>query len=192
MGAAIHIPMSMDATHPARALMSIPQRMPVVTGAARLPGRTPEYAAAMRPPAGVDLAAPPAGVDEAAPPAGGIHAWQRALIAGMAVAALAACTQPSSPPDTPVAHLNADLAAMRAFPSPKVTTRCATALRELGSARKAVTDQQQQAKPVDPVSLDVLQSDQEEAETSCHPDAVRLCQAPVDQAATKACGLVVP
>ena len=81
---------------------------------------------------------------------------------------------------------------MRAFPSPKVTTRCATALRELGSARQAVTDQQQQAKPVDPVSLDVLQSDQEEAETACHPDAVRLCQAPVDQAATKACGLVVP
>lgn len=173
MTAAIHIQAPMGAAYgdAARGMMSISQRI-----------------AAIRPSAGVDLAAPPAGVD----PAARINAWRRVPIAWLAVAALASCTQPASPPDTPVARLNADLAAMRAFPSPKVTARCAAALRELSSARQAIADQQQTAKPVDPVSLDVLQSDQEEAETSCHPDAVRLCQAPVDQAATKACALLEP
>jgi hypothetical protein len=164
MTAAIHIQAPMGAAYgdAARGMMSILQRI-----------------AAIRPPAGVDLAA-------------GINAWRRVPIAWLAVAALASCTQPVSPPDTPVARLNADLAAMRAFPSPKVTARCAAALRELSSARQAIADQQQTAKPVDPVSLDVLQSDQEEAETSCHPDAVRLCQVPVDQAATKACARLEP
>jgi hypothetical protein len=182
ISAAIHMQVPMDATHPARAKMSIAQRMPGLTGAARIAGGTSRHGPAMRPAGGIGLAAP----QEA-----GINRWLPALIAVLAVAALAACTQPASPPDTPAAHLDDDLAAMRAFPSPKVTTRCAAALRELSSARQEITDQQQRAKPVDPVSLDVLQSDQEEAEASCHPDAVRLCQAPVDPAAAKACGLVV-
>jgi hypothetical protein len=116
--------------------------------------------------------------------------WRRALILGLAAAAPGACTDPGPPDDTPLAHLNADLAALRAFPSPKVTSACAAALRELNSTRQGIDDQQQRGKTVDPVDLDVLQSDQDEAEAACHPEAVRLCQAAVDPAATKACSLV--
>jgi hypothetical protein len=112
--------------------------------------------------------------------------WRRALIPLLAAAAGAACT-PSSPPDPTLLHLGADLTAMRAFPSVRVSTRCADKLRELSTTRKEILALQQRGKTADPVSLDVLQSDQDEAESFCHPDAVRLCQAPPNPAAAKAC-----
>jgi hypothetical protein len=115
----------------------------------------------------------------------------RRLIFGLVPAFLAACTQPNRPPDTPLAHLSADVGAMKAFPTAKISPRCDTALRELTSKVKDITALEQQGKAVDAVSRDVLESDQDEAEEACHSDAVRLCQAPAPPEATQACRNVV-
>jgi hypothetical protein len=115
----------------------------------------------------------------------------RQLIFGVVSAFLAACTQSNRPPDTPLAHLSADVDAMKAFPSGTISPRCSAALRELTSKVKDITALEQQGKAVDAVSRDVLESDQDEAEEACHPDAVRLCQAPAPPEATLACRNVV-
>jgi hypothetical protein len=104
---------------------------------------------------------------------------------------LAGCATSNGPPDTPLAHLRVDLAAIRAAPSAKITPRCLAALQQLSSISKDIAALQQRDKPVDPVSDDVLQSDQDEAEAACHPDAVRICQAPADPNAERACAEVV-
>jgi hypothetical protein len=123
------------------------------------------------------------------------NVWLHLSILGLALAgtaSLSACSGSAGPPDTPLAHLRADLSAMRATPSATVSTGCAAALRELTSTSKTVAALQQQGKPVDAVTNDVLQSDQDEAEQACHPDAVRLCRTPANPAMTQACLRVVP
>ncbi|HEY0184890.1 MAG TPA: hypothetical protein VGC09_18980 [Rhodopila sp.] len=109
-----------------------------------------------------------------------------ALAPGLAAALLVACTT-SPPPDTPVARLRADLQALKAFPSAPISRPCSNALQELTATMNAVTALRQSGKPIDPVTGDVLQSDQSEAETACHPDAVRVCQAPDSPAAMEVC-----
>jgi hypothetical protein len=117
--------------------------------------------------------------------------WRRRLILGLSTALLAACTQSNRPPDTSLAHLSADVAAMKNFPSGVISGRCGAALRELGATVNDINATQRQGKPVDAVSRDVLENDQDEAEKACHPDAVRLCQAPTTPQATRACSRVV-
>ena len=106
---------------------------------------------------------------------------------GLAVACLAACAPSGAPPDTPVAHLSADVTAMKAFPGATISPTCAAALRELTSKVKAIRALQQQEKPVDAVTNDVLQSDQDQAEAACHPDALRICRTPATVQQTQAC-----
>ncbi len=111
------------------------------------------------------------------------------VVCGLIAASLAACTA-SPPADTPVGRLRADVAAMKAFPSAPISRPCADALKELTSTVNAITALRQSGKPVDPVTGDVLQSDQNEAETACHPDAVGVCQAPDSRAAIETCSHV--
>ncbi|HET6306291.1 MAG TPA: hypothetical protein VFG12_03850 [Rhodopila sp.] len=108
-------------------------------------------------------------------------------VLGLTTAALAACAPTAAPTDTPVARLTADVTAMKAFPGAKIDPRCASALRELTAKVRAVKALEDQGKPVDDVSNDVLTSDQNEAETLCHPEAVRLCQAASSPQAQQAC-----
>ncbi|HEY1413485.1 MAG TPA: hypothetical protein VGF36_15165 [Rhodopila sp.] len=117
--------------------------------------------------------------------------WRRRLILGLATAFLAGCTQSNRPPDTPLAHLSADVAAMKNFPTARITARCGAALQELASTVNDINKMDQRGKPVDAISRDVLENDQVEAEKACHPEAVRLCQAPTTPEATRACSRVV-
>jgi hypothetical protein len=115
----------------------------------------------------------------------------RWLVLGLTATSLAACTHPNSVPDTPLAQLSADVAAMKAFPSATISRRCDAALRDLTAKVKDIAALEQRGKGVDAVSSDVLESDQNEAEAACHPDAVRICQAPASPEATRACSRVV-
>jgi hypothetical protein len=112
------------------------------------------------------------------------------VVRGLIATLMAACTA-SPPADTPVARLRVDVEAMKAFPSALISRPCADALKELTSTVNAATALQQSGKPVDPVTEDVMQSDQSVAETACHPDAVRVCQSPATPEATRACRSVV-
>jgi hypothetical protein len=111
-------------------------------------------------------------------------------VLGLTTVALAACAPTAAPTDTPVAQLSADVAAMKAFPGAKIDPRCASALRALTAKVREVKALEDQDKPADPVSNDVLASDQDEAETLCHPEAVRLCQAAATPQAQQACARV--
>jgi hypothetical protein len=107
---------------------------------------------------------------------------------GLATAVLAACAPSRLPPDTPVARLSADVVAMKTFPAATISPGCAAALHELTSKVQDIKALQRQGKPVDAVSNDVLESDQDAAEEACHPDAVRMCRTPATPAAARACG----
>jgi hypothetical protein len=107
----------------------------------------------------------------------------------LVAASMTACAQPD-PVDTPLGRLRADVDAMKAFPSASVSHGCAAALRELTSTANDIQALQQRGKAVDPVSEDVLQSNQSEAEKARHPDALRVCQAPDSPAAATACSRV--
>jgi hypothetical protein len=117
--------------------------------------------------------------------------WRCRLILGLTTACLAACTQSNRPPDTPLAHLTADVAAMKNFPAARISARCGAALQELASTVKDINQMDQRGKPVDAISSDVLENDQVEAEAACHADAVRLCQTATTPEATRACSRVV-
>jgi hypothetical protein len=113
------------------------------------------------------------------------------LVLGVTAVSLAACAPSAAPPDTPITHLSADVAAMKASPATTISPGCAAALQELTSQVKDINAIQQQGKPVDAVSTDVLESDQDQAEAVCHPDAVRICRTPATPEAARACHGVV-
>ncbi len=112
------------------------------------------------------------------------------LLLSLLVVLLTACAQSEVPTDTPAGRLQADLDVMRQFPSGQVSTSCADALKELGSTMADVRAMQDSGKTVDPVSMDVLQSDQATAERACRADTLRLCQAVDSPASQQACSRI--
>lgn len=107
------------------------------------------------------------------------------LLPPLVLVAACAATPPARP--TPAARLHADLTAMEAFPQARISQACNDKVQSLITVIHQITAMKQAGKAIDPVSQDVLASSQTEAVSACHPDAVRVCQAPTNPAQAKAC-----